>query len=99
MSLFVCLKDLFFVIIQTELGDLLKINMHFTNEIVHAIELQYFDTIALANSICILKTGNLFAACEFGNQYGTFLDIYVFFFWLKNIFLSFIFFFLNLFKT
>ena len=33
------------------------------------IQLQYFDTVPVANALCILKSGFLFCASEFGNQY------------------------------
>ena len=32
------------------------------------IQVKYFDTLALANSLCVLKTGFLFVASEFGNH-------------------------------
>ena len=48
----------------------------FTGEDVHGIQIQYFDTIAVCSSICVLKTGDLFAAAEVGNHaYYTFLSI------------------------
>lgn len=34
-----------------------------------AIKLNYFDTVPTSNAMCILKTGFLFVAAEFGNQY------------------------------
>jgi len=59
---------LFFFLIQTEIGDLLKLSFQFTQEEVHNIQLQYFDSAPSAISLCILKSGYLFSACEFGNQ-------------------------------
>jgi len=35
---------------------------------VHNITIQYFDTIPLASSLIITKTGYLFAPCEKGNH-------------------------------
>jgi hypothetical protein len=32
-------------------------------------QVKYFDTIAPTASMCVLKTGFLFAASEFGNHY------------------------------
>lgn len=61
-------KDLFFFILQTELGDLLKLSLKFTQEEVHNIQLQYFDSIPPTISLCILKSGFLFGASENGNQ-------------------------------
>jgi hypothetical protein len=31
--------------------------------------MKYFDTTPIASSMCVLKTGFLFVASEFGNQY------------------------------
>ena len=33
-----------------------------------SLKVKYFDTIPVASSLCILKSGFLFAASEFGNQ-------------------------------
>jgi splicing factor 3B subunit 3 len=33
------------------------------------MRIKYFDTLPTANSLCILKTGFLFVASEFGNQW------------------------------
>lgn len=33
------------------------------------LKIKYFDTIPVAASLCVLKTGFLFCASEFGNQY------------------------------
>ena len=35
---------------------------------VTEIRIKYFDTIPVASALCVLKTGFLFAASEFGNQ-------------------------------
>lgn len=35
---------------------------------VKSLKIKYFDTIPVATSLCILKSGFLFAASEFGNQ-------------------------------
>lgn len=56
-------KDFFFYLIQSELGDLYKVKLE-SNE----IKIQYFDTIFPSISLCILKSGFLFAAAEFGNH-------------------------------
>jgi len=42
--------------------------MDYTGEEVHNIKCQYFDTLPPCNSLCIFKTGYLFAGTEFGNQ-------------------------------
>ena len=33
------------------------------------LKIKYFDTVPVAASLCVLKTGFLFCASEFGNQY------------------------------
>ena len=63
----------FFYLVQSELGDLYKITMDLqgaknSEKFVSNIQIQYFDTIPTAVSICIFKTGFLFAACEYGDQ-------------------------------
>ena len=32
------------------------------------VKIKYFDTVPVCTSICVLKTGFLFAACEAGNH-------------------------------
>jgi len=61
-------KDLFFFLLQSELGDLYKLTLSYTKDEVHNVLVQYFDTIPPAISLCVLKSGYLFAASEFGNQ-------------------------------
>jgi splicing factor 3B subunit 3 len=66
----------FFFLLQTEDGDLFKVTLdmledsdgNLTRE-VKRIKIKYFDTIPVANSLCILKSGFLFVASEFGNHY------------------------------
>jgi len=38
------------------------------DEMVKEVKLKYFDTVPVATSMCVLKTGFLFIAAEFGNQ-------------------------------
>ena len=35
---------------------------------VSELKIKYFDTVPVAASMCVLKTGFLFLASEFGNQ-------------------------------
>lgn len=58
-------KDLFFFLLQSELGDIFKLSLHYTKDEVHLIQITYFDTIPVASSLCVLKSGYLFAASEF----------------------------------
>ena len=39
------------------------------DEEVKGLKIKYFDTVPVASSLCILKSGFLFVASEFGNQY------------------------------
>ncbi|KAI1118656.1 CPSF A subunit region-domain-containing protein [Nemania sp. NC0429] len=67
--------DAFFFLLQTDDGDLFKVTLdmqedgdgNLTAE-VKRIKIKYFDTIPVANSLCILKSGFLFVATEFGNH-------------------------------
>ncbi|VDK31675.1 unnamed protein product [Taenia asiatica] len=72
--LFVCsathrTKNLFFFLAQTEQGDIFKINLEKDKETVTEIRLKYFDTVPAASAMCVLKTGFLFVASEFGNHH------------------------------
>ena len=35
---------------------------------VTEVRIKYFDTLPVASALCVLKTGFLFVASEFGNQ-------------------------------
>lgn len=66
-------KSMFFFLLQTEYGDIFKVTLDHKRdeqERVHVMELKikYFDTIPVTSSMCVLKTGFLFAASEFGNH-------------------------------
>ncbi|KAF2194857.1 hypothetical protein K469DRAFT_546523 [Zopfia rhizophila CBS 207.26] len=62
----------FFYILQTEDGDVFKITFPAEEDKktkgVSQIKIQYFDTIPLATSICILRSGFLYCACESGDR-------------------------------
>ena len=58
----------FFVLLQSEEGDLFKVTIDRNEEDVEALKIKYFDTIPVANTLCILKSGFLFVASDFGNQ-------------------------------
>ncbi|OAA62796.1 Cleavage/polyadenylation specificity factor, A subunit [Niveomyces insectorum RCEF 264] len=68
--------DAFFFLLQTEDGDLFKLTFEMEKHTdgddltgaVKRLKIKYFDTIPVATSICILKSGFLFAASEFGNH-------------------------------
>lgn len=61
-------KTMFFFLVQTEQGDIFKITMEMDEEVVKELKLKYFDTVPVSTSMCVLKTGFLFVASEFGNQ-------------------------------
>lgn len=62
-------KSMFFFLLQTEQGDIFKVTLETDDDIVTEIKLKYFDTVPPAAAMCVLKTGFLFVASEFGNHY------------------------------
>lgn len=58
-------KNLFFFLVQTDLGDIFRITLVVKNEMVVEIMIKYFDTVPVCSSMCVLKTGFLFCASEF----------------------------------
>ncbi|WVN88505.1 pre-mRNA-splicing factor RSE1 [Cryptococcus depauperatus CBS 7841] len=63
------IKGAFFFLLQSEDGDLYKVWIDHSGEDVVAIKIKYFDTIPVANSLCILKRGYLYVASEFSDQH------------------------------
>lgn len=59
---------MFFFIIQSEYGDLYKISLECTEQLVNSISIQYFDTLSPGIQINILQTGYLFHAAESSNH-------------------------------
>ncbi|WVQ82855.1 pre-mRNA-splicing factor RSE1 [Cryptococcus sp. DSM 104549] len=62
------IKGAFFFLLQSEDGDLYKVWIEHRGEDVVALKIKYFDTVPVANSLCILKRGYLFVASEFSDQ-------------------------------
>ncbi|XP_055891647.1 splicing factor 3B subunit 3-like [Biomphalaria glabrata] len=62
-------KSMFFFLAQTEQGDIFKITLETDEDMVTEIRLKYFDTVPVATSMCVLKSGFLFVAAEFGNHH------------------------------
>jgi splicing factor 3B subunit 3 len=64
-------RTLLFFIIQSELGDLYKVTLDQdeNSNIVRGITIKYFDTIPIGNSINVLKSGHLFLASEYSDNY------------------------------
>ncbi|KAI9487668.1 MAG: CPSF A subunit region-domain-containing protein [Benjaminiella poitrasii] len=67
-------KTQFFFLLQSEEGDLYKVTMDYDQGAVSGLTIKYFDTIPVATSLCILKSGFLFAANEFGNHHNYFFE-------------------------
>ncbi|CAO3571904.1 unnamed protein product [Mortierella alpina] len=63
------MKNSFFLLLQSEEGDLYKVTVDYTGDTVNAIKIKYFDTVSVASGLCILKSGFLFVASEFGNHH------------------------------
>ncbi|KAF9652978.1 hypothetical protein BDM02DRAFT_3160528 [Thelephora ganbajun] len=63
------MKGQFFFLLQSEEGDLYKVTIEHADEDVVRVKIKYFDTVPVATSLCILKSGFLFVASEFGNHY------------------------------
>ena len=66
----------FFFLLQTEDGDLFKVTIDMVEDEkgnptgeVKRVKIKYFDTVPIAHSLCILKSGFLFVASEFGNHH------------------------------
>ena len=59
---------MFFFLVQTEQGDIFKVALEADEGMVTEIKLKYFDTANVASSMCVMKTGFLYVASEFGNQ-------------------------------
>jgi splicing factor 3B subunit 3 len=62
------MKGDFFFLLQSEDGDLFKVTIEHKDEEVLSLKIKYFDTVPTASALCILKSGFLFVASEFGNQ-------------------------------
>jgi len=62
-------KRMFFFLVQTEFGDIYRISIQYEEDEVDDVLIKYFDTIPPAVSICVLRTGFLFAASETGDHY------------------------------
>ncbi|RVW49412.1 Spliceosome-associated protein 130 B [Vitis vinifera] len=61
-------KSMFFFLLQTEYGDVFKVTLEHENDRISELKIKYFDTIPVTSSMCVLKSGFLFAASEFGNH-------------------------------
>lgn len=62
------LQGAFFFLMQSEDGDLFKLTIDHEGEDVRAVKIKYFDTVPVAASLCVLKSGYLFVASEYSDQ-------------------------------
>jgi splicing factor 3B subunit 3 len=67
-------KTMFFFLVQSEFGDLYKITLSTSTEegqepTVLDVTVKYFDTIPVATTMAVLKTGFLFTGSESSNHY------------------------------
>jgi splicing factor 3B subunit 3 len=69
------MRGIFFFLLQTNDGDVFKLTMDLVKNAqgvltgeVGSLKLKFFDTIPVAKSLCIMKSGFLFAASEHGNH-------------------------------
>jgi splicing factor 3B subunit 3 len=69
------MRGTFFFLLQTEDGDLFRVTLDMVEEKdqptgeVGRLKIKYFDTVPVAASLCILKSGFLFVAAESGNHH------------------------------
>ena len=63
-------KTMFFFLAQTEQGDIFKITLETDEDMVTEIRLKYFDTVPVATSMCVLKTGKNGSPCCFESFNG-----------------------------
>ncbi|KAI0771840.1 hypothetical protein BC629DRAFT_1595576 [Irpex lacteus] len=61
------MKAAFFYLLQHE-GDPYKVTIEHGERDMRALNIKYFDTVHIVLSLCILKSGFLFIAAEFGNH-------------------------------
>ncbi len=61
-SCLVKVKSVFFFLIQFENGDLFKLSLTAEQQ----LQMRFFDTIAMASALCVLRSGFLFAASQAG---------------------------------
>ena len=69
------MRGAFFFLLQSEDGDLFKVTLDMVEDEssqatgeVKKLKIKYFDTVPIASSLCILKSGFLFVASETGDH-------------------------------
>lgn len=63
------MKGAFFFLVQNEEGDLFRVTVDHDEEDIAALRIKYFATVPVAASLCILRSGYLYVASEFGTQH------------------------------
>ncbi|KAA6412084.1 MAG: pre-mRNA-splicing factor rse1 [Lasallia pustulata] len=70
------MRGAFFFLLQSDDGDLFKVTLDMVEDEsgqptgeVKKLKIKYFDTVPIASSLCILKSGFLFVASETGNHH------------------------------
>ena len=70
------MRGAFFFLLQSEDGDMFKITLEMAEDEagqvtgeVKRLKIKYFDTVPIATTLCILKSGFLFVASETGNHH------------------------------
>lgn len=61
-------RDVFFFILQSEFGDLYKIELEYSEDIVNGLSASYFDTIAPSLTLSIIRPAFLFSGAESTNH-------------------------------
>ncbi|KAK7203682.1 CPSF A subunit region-domain-containing protein [Myxozyma melibiosi] len=62
------MKSAFFFLLQSDEGDLFKVTIDYNVQGVQNIKIKYFDTVPVAKSLNILKSGFLFVSAEGGSH-------------------------------
>jgi len=61
-------RDHYFILVQSECGDLYKLTLTVEGELVAELRCRYLDSVPPCVALCILKSGFLFCAAEFANH-------------------------------
>jgi splicing factor 3B subunit 3 len=61
-------KNMFFFLMQSEVGDLYRVFLDISDNKVTAVNVKYLDTVHVSNSVCVMRGGFLFVASEFGDH-------------------------------
>jgi splicing factor 3B subunit 3 len=62
------MKNSFFALVQSEVGDIYKVTIEHEQNTVKSINIKYFDTLPLATGFSILRSGFMLATCETGDH-------------------------------